>query len=348
MILRIACAVAVCSALAFGDEPAVHVESNASGTPAATPTEAPAAPTSWSWRTSEDEVALCATEQGEQRVVWRFHYGRELDVPYFHPLATPAGQVLSWNSPPDHVWHHGLWFSWKFLNGVNYWEVNRETGKPDGRTQWDDVSVTTHENFAATISMSLRYGPAEESPASGSGGIVLREQRRIAISAPDPEGLYHIDWMSTFASQDETVVLDRTPPREQSWGGYAGLSVRFAREFRERQACSLSGPVTFGDGDRHRSRAAAMDYNGLIEGRTVGLAFLDHPANPRHPTPWYLIRSPVMGYINAAVLHDEPMSLQDHESMTLRYRLIVHPQRWGAEQLRTAYREWTGTGPESR
>ena len=25
--------------------------------------------------------------------------------------------------PPDHIWHHGLWFSWKFINKVNYWEI---------------------------------------------------------------------------------------------------------------------------------------------------------------------------------------------------------------------------------
>jgi len=22
----------------------------------------------------------------------------------------------------DHVWHLGYWFSWKYINGVNYWK----------------------------------------------------------------------------------------------------------------------------------------------------------------------------------------------------------------------------------
>jgi hypothetical protein len=61
---------------------------------------------------------------------------------------------------------------------------------------------------------------------------VLLEERTISVSAPDAKGTYRIDWKSVFtACSAEDVVLDRTPIEGQrgwkSYGGYAGLSVRF-------------------------------------------------------------------------------------------------------------------------
>ena len=294
--------------------------------------ESPAEDGSWSWQTTEHSVALMRDEH----VVWKFHYAGDQDVPYFHPLATSSGQILSWNSPPDHAWHHGFWFSWKYLNKINYWELNRETGKPDGRTRWSNVLVKTHDDYSAEISMTLDYRPDVSDHPAASDQPVLEEQRLIEVSSPQGDGSYRIDWSSTFAAPSGDVLLDRTPPREQSWGGYAGLSIRFAKEFTERQATSSTGPVTFGAGDRHRSRAPAIDYSGLIDGQSVGVAFLDHPSNPRHPTPWYLIRSPIVGYINAALLNDEPMTLESGKTLALRYRLIVHLGRWDAERIQAA------------
>ncbi len=61
--------------------------------------------------------------------------------PYIHPLRTVAGVPLTAFQPSDHVWHRGLWFSWKYINGVNYWEEapkeidGRLLSVSDGRTE---------------------------------------------------------------------------------------------------------------------------------------------------------------------------------------------------------------------
>ena len=62
------------------------------------------------WKTNQDWVALV---QGE-RVVWQFHFGTNDTKPCFYPVALPEGPDLVWHRPPDHPWHLGLWFSWKF------------------------------------------------------------------------------------------------------------------------------------------------------------------------------------------------------------------------------------------
>ena len=285
------------------------------------------------WIESESSVALVRG----QNVLWQFNYDPNQDLCYFHPVSTDGSRVLTWNEPADHAWHHGLWFSWKYINGVNYWEHDRKTGKPAGRTRTTNVQVETREDHSARISLNLAYHPA------GDREVVLSEQRRIEISAPNSQGEYRLDWTSEFTAGPREVKLDRTPPKAQSWGGYAGLSVRFAEELSERQVSSDSGPIEFGPGDRHRSRATSMDYSGVLDSVPVGLAMLDHPENPRHPTPWYVIRGSVMGYINAALLNDEPLTLESGEGMTLRYRVIVHPNRWDAARLQAAQKKFWQT-----
>ena len=60
--------------------------------------------------------------------------------PFVHPLRTPSGLVLTRDAPDDHPWHHGLWFTIKFVNGENFWEeydeygVLRHDGPPTSRS----------------------------------------------------------------------------------------------------------------------------------------------------------------------------------------------------------------------
>jgi len=219
---------------------------------------------------------------------------------------------------------------------VNYWEESRETRRSDGCTTVDDVKIETTETYGAKLQLGLRYGPPDGQP-------VLTEQRVIEISPPDETGRYHLDWTLTFTAGQSDVLLDRTPlPGEQVgrlWGGYAGLSVRLAQELAERQAVSSEGELEFKDG-RHRSKARAMDYSGIVGGKPAGIAVLDHPRNLNAPSPWYVIQTDVMSYFSPAVLCYGPHTLPAGESFTLRYRVIVHPGRWDTPQLQREYEEF--------
>ncbi|MCC7475778.1 MAG: PmoA family protein [Pirellulales bacterium] len=304
---------------------------------------------SLAWRRTDSSLGL---KSGEN-TLWEFQFDPKQDAPYFHPVGTREGQVLTWNSPADHPWHHAVWFSWKYINGVNYWEHNRQTGRPDGRTRWEPPLLETKGDGSAQVRMRLSYGPA------GREESLLTEDRQIDLGAPDAEGNFSMDWICRFQAHDQEVLFDRTPPHNQSSGGYAGLSIRFAKGMEDRQLIRVQAagsaphnsqePTQFGAGDRYRGRGAAMDYSGLLSGRPAGIAFLDHPANPRHPTPWYAVGSPIMSYLNAALLNDEPLKLAAHGSFVLRYRLIVHSGRWSAEQLSAAYSHYAeGTSAPSQ
>ena len=299
--------------------------------------EASAGATAKIWRWEKEDGASLALA-GPAGPLWQFRYGPGLDVPYFHPLSTVEGQRLTWDRPPDHVWHHGLWFSWKFINKINYWETDPKTGRPAGRTSWKDVKVKATDGHAARITLDLDYRPAgEDTP-------VLTEKRTIEVAAPDDDGVYAIDWTGIFTAV-RAVVLDRTPlpgePDGQSWGGYSGLSLRLAGSLACRQAMTSGGPLTDMPDDRYRGRHTALDYSGLLDGRPVGVAIIDHPQNPRVPTPWYVIRSSEMSFFTPAVICYGPLTLPPGGSITLRYRVIVHPGRWDAARLRQEYERFS-------
>lgn len=258
--------------------------------------------------------------------LWRLNTDPKEGKPYMHPLRLPNGDVLTALRPADHVWHRALWFSWKFINGVNYWEENKATGLSDGRTTLASATTNAAEDGSATGQLQLEYHQPD-------GPVLLREERSIAISPPEADGSYRIDWTATFAAGDTEVTLGRTPlppePGGAKHGGYAGFSARLGR--------SISGGVFVnseggkGQGGTHGKPARWVDYSGGVGG--VGI--LDHPDNPRHPPPWYVAEG--MPYFSPAFLFREPMVLAPGQEMTLRYRAVVHGKPMDADRLN---REW--------
>jgi hypothetical protein len=221
---------------------------------------------------------------------------------------------------------------------VNYWEIDPQTGKPAGRTAWSNVKIDTREDFSAIIAMDLAF-------IDPSGTTVMTGTRSIEISPPDNNGQYYFDWTCSFTAGEGDVKLDRTPlpsePNGVAWGGYAGLSFRFAKDLTDRQAITGAGPIPFKAG-RFRGKATAMDYNGTINSKPVGVAICDHPSNLNYPTPWYAIADN-MSYFSPAVICNKPFVLPAEESFTLRYRVIVHPGQWNAAQVEQEHANYVKT-----
>ncbi|MDP6408750.1 MAG: PmoA family protein [Planctomycetota bacterium] len=276
-------------------------------------------------------VALRADGQD----LWRFHHGASQPHAYFHPLALPGMDALTVEAPSDHVHHHGFWFSWKYINGVNYWENAAGSDRPAGRTTWERVRTELRPDHSARIRMRLSY-------ASPEGERVLSEVREIELSSPAADGSYAMEWTGHFTALAEEVVLDRTPlpgePDGRVFGGYAGLSLRLT-QLEDRAAVTPEGPVVYNEEQRFRGRAAAFDYHGKLGGADAGIAVVASRTNLNAPSPWYAIRSGNMSFFSPAVICYGPHELRRGDGFTLRYRIVVHPGRWTSERLRQELRD---------
>lgn len=241
--------------------------------------------------------------------------------PHFHPLISPNGTILSSESPKDHLWHMGLWFSWKFIDGLNYWEYTGDPTKhiSEGMTEIHSVQVDSSKQGDYHIHLNIIYHPWDKKDSP-----VMKEVQRITISAPKADKSFWIDYDLTFTALKD-LLLDRTPipgePNGQSWGGYSGMSIRLNTEFKNIRYFSESKEsVTYGD----RNRWVACEFDNGMGNREQVIMF-DDTENPRYPSPWYCINDPAtpMYYFSPAILYKEPMKLKKGEVLHLKYRIYL-------------------------
>jgi hypothetical protein len=269
------------------------------------------------------------------KVLWTYHHDPEEGKPYFHPLNTTNGDLLSELRPKDHPWHRALWFSWKYINGVNYWEENRETRQSDGFTRLLATKRSINESQQVTIEQQLDYAPAMDAPG------LLRESRTLVVSPPDASGDYTIDWTSEFRAV-ENVELSRTPvlgePNGKKYGGYAGLSIRLNKSL-------LGGTFLTSDGALDADGFQSVSSEWMIFNAKQGASILmmDQPESFRSPTKWYV--APVMPYFSPAVLFDAPHSMTAGEVLSLRYRIVVSAEAMSANETAAVLSDWIKTAP---
>ena len=301
----------------------------------ATPSDAKPKKDKLTWKKADETLGLLNGD----KVVWQFNYGGKGVKPCFHPVSLLDGTVLTWFRPPDHTWHRAVWFSWKYINHVNYWEEDRKTGLGKGLTEITDVKVTPADDHSAKIEMALSYHPPKK-PA------VLTEKRLITVSPPDDRGNYRIDWLCSFTACDEDAVLDRTSPAGQkggkSWGGYAGLSARLAENLTQFKVLNSESKQ---DTNAHGQKARWTDFSALTPaGHLAGIAIFDHPSNLRYPTQWYISKKgPKKNNFSSAPLFDKPYTIGAGETLTLKYRVLVHTGRGRAKALDAEWKAFTAS-----
>ena len=123
----------------------------------------------YTWEESDTSLRLIR----DTNLIWQYNFNTRKGKPFFHPLNANS-VTLSCESPSDHTWHLGLWFSWKFINGLNYWEYkngyNSEiTGyRSEGVTEIESIRILTGFNivlYRRLISMS----PVHQALGSDTG-----------------------------------------------------------------------------------------------------------------------------------------------------------------------------------
>lgn len=245
--------------------------------------------------------------------------------PHFEVLATSDGRNTVWVAPPDHIWHYGMWFSWKFINGVNFWEIDEATGLQQGRSEILDPHIeSTPDGSTATIIYRDLAHPVPDGPA------VLEDLVLIRITKPQDGHGPQVVWQVTTKALSD-VTLDRTPPPNEpdgkAWGGYAGFSWRGAKDFTDLHYLDSEGSK---DMACHRQRARWVNADGTLAGKPAGITLIDHPLNPEYPSSWYTAASPLgpgrgtFWYLSPALLQPKPLVLKKGESFTHIYQATVH------------------------
>lgn len=286
---------------------------------------------SFRWHRTDTTFAL----MNGSDVVWQYNFNGKHGKPFFHPVFAGRNN-LTCVSPDDHPWHLGQWFSWKYINGVNYWEYQGNSFQSEGITEIKDIQITPRPDFSAEINLEISYHPAD-------GKEVLTELRSILVSFPQTGGNIRMDYAFHFKAVEDGVELDRTPiegePGGQSWGGYAGLSIRFNQDFMNARFISDSE-----DHENINGSAGNWLYMGFtgLDGKQVGSQIMIAPETRRDGAAWYSVNTPELPfyYFSPAYLYYKPLVLEKGEELHLKYRICHYGDEVSEEVLGNQYQKF--------
>lgn len=262
------------------------------------------------------------------KLCWTYHPTSEESKPYFHPLNMPGTETeLTWHRPGDHRWHLGFWFSWKYINGINFWEP--DTNAVRKVETWSSKYDQQTGVFQTTAVLTYL----------AKGKQILTENRLTTVTTT-PSGDYTIDWDSTFTGPLGPVTFTSAKAGKDkngiwSSGGYAGLMWRFAPagktlayQFRDAQgrldtkACG------------YESEWMEAVATNRVSGAAATIRITNHPDNPQHPVTWFTRHGEVPkqqegGYnlIGPGVVFHKPLTIEAGKSMRLRYNTTVQRVR---------------------
>jgi hypothetical protein len=271
-----------------------------------------------------------------------FFVGAAAPKPYLHPLRTADGKIVTRSYPmeavpgeaKDHPHHRGLWITHGLVNEVDFWanETNQKGAGKAGRGEVVTRRITKLESGKKKGVIGASF---EWQDPSGKG--LLAEQRTMTFYSHPTDRI--VDFDLTLTALDEVTFGDTKE------GMFA---IRLATELEEKH----SGKMLSADGKEGEkavwgTRSPWVDYAGTMNGERVGLAILDHPSNPRHPTYWHsrgygLFAANPFGVrdFERDKTKNGDMKLAKGESVRFRYRLIIHPGNASEANIAEAFTKY--------
>ncbi len=288
-----------------------------------------------------EAVELFAGEQMLLRYVYRPDTPQlESPKPYFHPLYTLAGNEVTCYRPHDHIWHKGIQMTITHIEGENFWGGNSYI-HGQGYVQLPNNGAMVHERWRDVACDGVTARLDEQLTwITQAGERWIDEARQIDVSLTgDASGMWLLDFatsMTNVSGRPLTIGSPTTAGRPMA--GYGGLFWRGPRSFLDGEVLAgddLCGPEVMGQ------RAPWLAYSGLHDGTNdrSTLIFLDHPANPRYPTKWFVRNTP-FACASFAFMFDEELVFEPATTLAFRYRIAVADGAWTREQIETLAANW--------
>ncbi|MGH9628279.1 MAG: PmoA family protein [Bryobacteraceae bacterium] len=267
-----------------------------------------------------------------------FYFGPETTKPYLHPLRSASGKIVTRQFPMenvegetrDHPHHQGLWFTHGDVNGIDFWSGAAGRSPKKGKVVLDRIVSTKSGKDQGSITARFNWvGP--------DGKVVLTETREMIFRA-DPQNRV-IDFDITLKANDSVKFGDTKE------GTFA---IRLADVLNEKHTGTMVNAEGAQKMENVWGKASPwVDYVGELDGEKLGIAIMDHPGNPGHPTYWHsrdygLFAANIFGHHDFLddKTKDGSRTLKPGETMRFRYRVLIHPGDTKAADLSKLYSQY--------
>ena len=267
-----------------------------------------------------------------------FFYGKDAPKPYLWPLRSATGTMVTRHFPiekiagesHDHPHHRGLWVTHGDVNGFDFWASEAEQNGKKGYVVLDKLNRTESGPKMGLIDASFLWN---------AGGKTLMKEHRV-MRFYGGEEMRIIDFLLTFTAVEQV-----------KWGDTKEgmFAIRLADELSEKK----TGTMTNAAGAQKEKNVWGkpspwVDYAGTVAGQPLAVAIFDSPANPRHPTTWHA-REYGLFAANMFGLHDfnhnkldtGSLTMKPGETLTLRYRVLIHPGPTDRAKVEQMYQAWS-------
>jgi hypothetical protein len=255
--------------------------------------------------------------------------------PYLWPIISPAGKPITRAFPmdkvegekQDHPHHRSFWFTHGNVNDVDFWSENPKHGTIKHREY-----LKVEGGATATISSTNDW--------SGPDGKKVCEDTRT-ITFRTGENSRIIDFDITFKASDGPIVFGDTKE------GSFGVRVPTTMDVLSKKGGKIINSEGLTDDAAWGKPAKWVDYHGPVDGAVEGIAILNHPKSFRYPTTWH-VRTYGLFAANPFGLRDFTKGAGDGmhkvpagETMTLRYRVLLHGGDEKAGKVAQAFEEYS-------
>ena len=253
--------------------------------------------------------------------------------PYFHPLRTLSGTVVTGFAPDDHPWHHGLQFAFPRVGDHNLWGGGTYFGPDRGYEVVDDQGSIRHLSWGEVIVSgdSVRFSHELEW-VGHNGERLLTEDRDVTATIDEETESWVLQFDSTLTNATGAPIGLATPAqRGRPDGGYGGLFLRLAEDVQADRLIGDSRDLA-ASGDASRT-LIIQAHTPDDEHITLGLSFVPG-ASPGVQKWLYRFAPEPFSAVGWAGAYDDGFDLGADESITFSHRLAVHDGTVDAEVVR--------------
>lgn len=279
-------------------------------------------------------TAYCYYDSSRKPILFPVNTVDGITVTRGYPFHKIAGERT------DHPHHTGIWLNYESVNGLDFWN-NSTAIAPEKRGQYGTIihqKITNEKSNANTASLSV--AAIWVRPDSK---VLLNEQTTFNFRMMEND--FIIDRTTTLTATDTTVVF-----RDAKDGMFA---IRVARELelpsKEKSSfvddkgnitevppsgAGVTGMYYSSEGLKGdsvwSSQAKWVMLTGKKEGKDIMIGMFDHPANIGYPAYWHargyglFAVNPLGRKIFSNGKEELNFSLKPGESVTFRYRIVVH------------------------
>ncbi|HPD45636.1 MAG TPA: PmoA family protein [Anaerohalosphaeraceae bacterium] len=268
-----------------------------------------------------------------------------LTKPILFPVYSPSGTMMTRGYPlldipgeaKDHPHHMGVYFTVD-VNDDHFWGNSKSPLPRIEHKETTEMTPGLGRGVLATVAHWI----------GRDGKVTFVETRRMTFIAEKPDQ-YAIDFDITLTAADKTVTVGDTKE--------GMMAVRVAPWLKEQGG---TGRYLSSEGQEMEKgvwgkRARWMRLQGQTDGKTYGIAILNHPESTNYPTYWHArgygcFTANPLGQGAFQKSHKEPdaknldLTLVPGQSAAFKHRMIFYEGPRTAKQIEAEFADYTAAG----